>query len=65
MNGYSLELSEDMKKEYMQIAYEQYKKYESQGLYSEEYLETLESKCKDYAKKYILQKYKIKLVYSK
>ena len=61
LNGYSLELSEDMKKEYMQIAYEQYKKYESQGLYSEEYLETLESKCKDYAKKYLMQKYKNEL----
>ena len=64
-NGYSLYLTEDMKKEYESLAYSQYQKYQKQGLYSEEYLEQLESKCKDYAKNYLMKKYKTKLTKSK
>ena len=64
-NGYSLSLTEDMKKEYESLAYSQYQKYQKQGLYSEEYLEQLESKCKDYAKNYLMKKYKTKLTKSK
>ena len=60
-NGYTLELTEDMKQEYMKLAYDTYKQYEKQGLYSEEYLDKLESKCKDYAKKTMFQKYRNKL----
>lgn len=60
-NGYALELTEDMKQEYMNLAYDTYKQYEKQGLYSKEYLKNLESKCKDYAKKTMFQKYKNKL----
>lgn len=64
-NGYSLELTEDMKKEYENLAYEKYKQYKQQGLYNEEYLEKLETTCKDYAKKTLMQKYKNQLVKSK
>ena len=61
-NGYSLELTEEMKKEYQEIAYSAYKRYESQGLYNKDYLEKLEQKVKDYAKKTIIQKYKSNLI---
>ena len=61
LNGRTLELTEEMKKEYQDIAYEQYKKYEKQGLYSEEYLEKLKEKCKEVAKKQLMQKYKSQL----
>ncbi len=65
LNGNKLELTEEMKKEYENIAYSQYKKYKKQGIYSQEYLEKLESKCKEYAKKTLMQKYKGKLVKTK
>ncbi len=65
LSNYNLELTEEMKKEYENIAYTQYKKYESQGLYNKDYLKTIESKCKDYAKKVLMQKYKNMLVKSK
>lgn len=61
LDGKTLELTEEMKKEYQDIAYEQYKKYESQGIYSEDFLESLKSKCKDIAKKKLMQKYKLQL----
>lgn len=64
-NNYVLTMTSDMKKEYEQLAYEQYQKYKSQGLYNEEYLEKLETKCKDYAKNYMLQKYQNQLTKSK
>ena len=64
-NGYTLELTEDMKQEYEDLAYDLYKKYEKQGLYSEDYLDKLKSKCKDAAKKQIMQKYRSKLTKSK
>ena len=64
-NNYVLAMTSDMKKEYEQLAYEQYQKYKSQGLYNEEYLEKLEPKCKDYAKNYMLQKYQNQLTKSK
>ena len=57
-NGYTLAMTSEMKKEYEQIAYEYYSKYESQGLYSKEKLEKIESKAKDYAKTYMFSKYK-------
>lgn len=64
-NGYTLELTEDMKQEYEDLSYDLYKKYKKQGLYSEEYLDKLKSKCKDVAKKQMMQKYKSKLTKSK
>ena len=64
-NNYVLTMTSDMKKEYEQLAYEQYQKYKSQGLYSDEYLEKLETKCKDYAKNYMLQKYQNQLTKNK
>lgn len=64
-NGYSLTLTSSMKKEYEKLAYEKYKQYEKQGLYSEEYLEKLETQAKDYAKQTLIKKYKSKLVKTK
>ena len=64
-NGYTLELTNEMKKEYEELASDMYKRYEQQGLYSDEYLETLKSKSKDYAKKQMIQKYKSQLIKSK
>ena len=61
LDGRTLELTEEMKKEYQDIAYEQYKKYERQGIYSADFLESLKSKCKDIAKKKLMQKYKLQL----
>ena len=61
-NGLTLNLTEEMKTEYMNTAYELYKNYTKQGLYSEEYLEKLKEKVKDVAKKTMLQKYKNQLV---
>lgn len=57
-NGYTLSMTSEMKKEYEQIAYEYYSKYESQGLYSKEKLEQIKSNAKDYAKNYMFSKYK-------
>lgn len=57
-NGYTLAMTSEMKKEYEEIAYEYYNKYESQGLYNEEKLEQIKSKAKDYAKNYMFSKYK-------
>ena len=64
-NGLTLELTEEMKTEYMNIAYDLYKKYKNQGIYSKQYLEKLKDKVKEAAKKTIIQKYKSKLVRSK
>lgn len=64
-NNYTLSLTEEMKKEYETLAYSQYQKYKKQGIYSEEYLDKLKSKCKDYAKSKMMQKYKNKLTKSK
>lgn len=61
-NGLTLNLTEEMKTEYMNTAYELYKNYTKQGLYGEEYLEKLKEKVKDTAKKTMLQKYKNQLV---
>ncbi len=61
LNGYTLELTDDMKKEYEEIAYGRYSQYEKQGIYSQEKLEQLESQCKDYAKQYLIKKYKNQL----
>ena len=61
-NGYTLNLTADMKKEYEELAYNKYKEYENQGLYSEEKLESLREKCKDYAKLQLLKKYKDDLI---
>ena len=60
-NNYKLDLTDEMRQEYEQIASEQYKKYESQGVYSEEKLKELKSKCKDYAKRQLMNKYKSQL----
>lgn len=64
-NNYTLSLTEEMKKEYEKLAYSQYQKYKKQGIYSKEYLDKLKSKCKDYAKSKMMQKYKNKLTKSK
>ena len=63
--GYTLNLTSDMKKEYEELAYNRYKQYETQGLYSEEKLENLREKCRDYAKSQLLKKYKNDLIKSK
>ena len=63
-NKRTLTLDSNMKKEYEDIANEYYKKYEKQGLYSGEKLEQLQEKAKDYAKNYMMKKYKDKLVKS-
>ena len=64
-SNYTLSLTEEMKKEYEKLAYSQYQKYKKQGIYSEEYLDKLKSKCKDYAKSKMMQKYKNKLTKNK
>ena len=64
-NKYTLTLTDEMKNEYERIAYERYSQYSGQGLYNEDYLQKLETKCKDYAKNYMMQKYKSQLVKSK
>lgn len=64
-NKYTLILTDEMKNEYERIAYERYSQYSGQGLYNEDYLQKLETKCKDYAKNYMMQKYKSQLVKSK
>lgn len=61
-NGLTLNLTEEMKLEYMDRAYELYNQYLNQGIYSEEYLEKLKDKVKDAAKKEMIQKYKNQLV---
>ena len=61
-NGLTLNLTEEMKSEYMDRAYELYNQYSNQGIYSEEYLEKLKDKVKDAAKKEMIQKYKNQLV---
>lgn len=63
-NKRTLTLTSDMKKEYEEVANEYYQKYEKQGLYSDEKLEKIKEKAKDYAKSYIMNKYKSKLVKS-
>ena len=62
LNGLTLELTEEMKTEYMNMAYELYQKYSNQGLYNEEYLEKIKTKVKDAAKKKMMQKYRSQLV---
>ena len=57
-NKYVLDMTPEMKKEYEKVAYDYYKKYESKGLYSSEYLEKIKTKSKDYAKNYMMNKYK-------
>ena len=64
-NGYSLDMTSDMKKEYEQIAYDYYKRYESQGLYNEEKLKEIKTKAKDYAKNQLFSKYKSEIYKSK
>lgn len=64
-NKYTLTLTDEMKNEYERVAYERYSQYSGQGLYNEDYLQKLETKCKDYAKNYMMQKYKSQLVKSK
>ena len=65
MNNNKLELTSDMKQEYSKLASEFYKKYESQGIYSEEKLKEIKTKAKDYAKKTLMQKYKSQVVRNK
>ena len=60
-NGRTLTMNAEMKKEYEQVANEYYNKYAKQGLYSKEKLEQIKGKSKDYAKKYMLKKYKNQL----
>ena len=60
-NGYTLTMDSNMKKEYEEVANNYYQKYESQGIYSEKKLESIQENAKDYAKDYIMKKYKNKL----
>lgn len=60
-NNRTLTMDSEMKKEYEQIASEYYNRYASQGLYSQEKLEQIESKAKDYAKNEMMKKYKSEL----
>ena len=62
LNGLTLELTEEMKTEYMNMAYELYQKYSNQGLYNEEYIEKIKTKVKNAAKKKMMQKYRSQLV---
>lgn len=64
-NGYILNMSSEQKKEYEQLASEYYSKYEKQGLYSEEKLKDIKSKAKEYAKSYMMQKYRTDLIKTK
>lgn len=64
-NGYSLQMTSDMKKEYEKIAYEYYSKYEKQNMYSKEKLDKIKDKAKDYAKNQMFSKYKNKITKSK
>lgn len=61
-NKRTLTLTPEMKKEYEELASEYYSRYEKQGLYSEEKLEQLKSKAKEYAKKSLMKKYRNELV---
>lgn len=61
-NGYVLNLTEEQKQEYSKIASEFYEKYERQGIYNEDKLETIKSKAKDYAKNQLFKKYKSSLI---
>lgn len=63
-NGYTLEMTTEMQKEYSQIASDKYNQYAKQGIYSDEYLEKLKTKCKEYAKNYMMNKYKSQLTKS-
>ena len=63
-NKQTLTMTSDMKKEYEEVANEYYQKYERQGIYSEEKLEQIKTKAKDYAKNYMMKKYKSKLTKS-
>ena len=60
-NKRALTLTAEMKKEYEQIASEYYNRYASQGLYSQEKLESIAEKAKDYAKNELMKKYKSEL----
>jgi len=62
LNNYKLDLTDDMKSEYAQIASQLYNKYDSQGLYSKESLEKIKSKITDYSKKTLMSKYRSQLV---
>ena len=63
-NKQTLTMTSEMKKEYEEVANEYYQKYERQGIYSEEKLEQIKTKAKDYAKNYMMKKYKSKLTKS-
>ncbi|MBR0428244.1 MAG: hypothetical protein IJK18_08625 [Clostridia bacterium] len=65
LNKMTLELTLEMKEEYSKLASEFYKKYEKQGLYSQDKLKQIKAKAKDYAKKTLMKKYKSQLVKSK
>ena len=65
LNKMILELTPEMKEEYSKLASEFYKKYEKQGLYSQDKLKQIKTKAKDYAKKTLMKKYKSQLVKSK
>ena len=60
-NNRTLTMTPEMKKEYEEVANEYYNKYARQGLYSDEKLEQIQEKAKDYAKNYMMKKYKDEL----
>ena len=61
-NNRTLTMTPEMKKEYEEVANEYYNKYARQGLYSDEKLEQIQEKAKDYAKNYMMKKYKSELI---
>ena len=60
-NNRTLTMTPEMKKEYEEVANEYYNKYARQGLYSDEKLEQIQEKAKNYAKNYMMKKYKDEL----
>ncbi len=61
-NNYTLNLTDNMKKEYAQYVNSYYSRYQGQGIYSEDKLKEINKKAKDYAKEQLFDKYSSKLI---
>ena len=61
-NNYTLNLTDNMKKEYAQYVNTYYSKYKGQGIYSDDKLEEIIKKAKDYAKEQLFKKYNSSLI---
>lgn len=60
-DGYTLNLTEDMKKKYQNYAYNRYSQYKSRGIYSDEKLKDIKKDCLEYAKYKLLREYRSEL----